>query len=428
MKRGMSSILAVVVGVGGIGWGWHHLAWRARTDPQQQQTARAALDRRLPVVRLTDEPLDQAIPELARLAGVRIDVDWDALASEYVSHDRWVTVHAYNRPLDETLRAMFSRFQPLNVSIVDRRDHILIETLAQTLQRPVLCSYDVSDLLRGGVLDDIVDGPSFNHASVVPGAQTPSNDPPAVRRRRRLIQFLDSGLVRVVGDHLCVLASTSSQAAVADALRTLRAGGPKPDWPGDAGNDGESFQELLARRAPGHIRTDAERLDLALDRIRETFRANIAPAGPSPFSDAPPVVTLCLSRPTLQEALEQWAQQVWGLDRQIRLIPDGEDAVAITWQEDRRTEADYLDHRTYDLRALIPRDPGGRTFDEFITRLESEVAPDSWKGRDREPGMVTQTFERRALIVQSRANHRLIRRWLDARLAERAQQRPAPLP
>jgi hypothetical protein len=76
----------------------------------------------------------------------------------------------------------------------------------------------------------------------------------------------------------------------------------------------------------------------------------------------------------------------------------------------------------YDLRPLLPGtapgDPLDDAFDALLARLTAEVAPDSWRDRGGNVGAARQVYDRVAVITQARETHRLIRQWLDARLAE----------
>lgn len=396
-----------------------------RPAPARVGPAQAAFERVVPVARFKQAPLEDVVRECEGLAGVPIVVDWAALQGAGVTPDTPVTLHRYGDTLAQVFDRIVTQFAESDLGVYsfeEEFDRVTLGIPDAARGRTVLRVYDVAHILRRS---SWLDHP-FGSSEDVP--EELRDD-----RRDQLVYLLtetinpdgwasnggSAGAMEARGDCLVVVQRVPNHRQLERVLADLDPDQPAHfEWPGPWEIDLE-WQTVLARRAPGDVRLDGVSFEDALDHLRETFRANIETDDlfdtMTMFTTVQPI-TLHLVRPTLEQA-------ALALAGQVTPFTEGAGVVAIGPNELTLTRADEAAHWRepvrYDLRPLLPAGASEEAFDAFIGQMMDDVAPDTWRDRGVR---ALPMYDRGAFIVQTRANHRLIRQWLDARLAEKRQR------
>lgn len=420
------------------------LAWRlTRPAPARVGPAHAAFEGVVPVVRFKQTPLERVLRECEQLAGVPIVADWDALRESGVTRDTPVTLHRYGDRLADVLRAIARRaaddVPALAVEADD--DRILLGKTGKLPARTVARVYHVGGILRRPSWLDTADPSVQFFASKLAAPQhgqfpvtlAPPPTDPIDRRRLNLtivIQVLiaqgswknKGGALQVAGDQLLVVQTSANQHRVEKLLADLNPDQPfQCEWPGPCAADA-AWLGLLARQAPADLRLDGLPFERALDHLRETFRANIELEEDLEFDarfDRSRPITLRLRRPTLEEAVSALGRYVASTGDGIGLRADGNNGLIIC---DAATPGRFAHAEFYDVRPILGPSHSQEQLAEFLRRLTAEVAPDTWVHRGGHLGLANRSFEGRAIIHHTRDTHRLVRQWLDARLAEKRHQ------
>jgi hypothetical protein len=413
--------------------------WLRRPAAERVGPAQAALERVVPVARFRQAPLERVLRECERFAGVPIAVDWAAVGEAGVTRETRVSLFRYGDTLGEVLERIASQLpdtRHLACSFEEEWDRVTLGVSGFDRGRMALRVYDVRRILEHeSWLDHMTDAPNVGmRAGGIVGTPAPAPPPDArVRRGEKLVQLLtetvdpDSwsfnggtlGQMDARGDVLVVVQRVANHRALGRVLAQLDFEEPIHfDWPGPWEVD-QARDALLARRAAGDVRLERVSFNQAADHLRETFRVNIEGDGwlaALMAVDPSEPVTLRLVRPTLEEAARELARHVAPEPDEPAVVASGRDEVILTSASAaaRRTET-----LVYDFRPLLA---GGRSdpaaFDELVNRMTAEVAPRSWRDRGGYDGAARQAYDRAAVITQTRANHRRVRAWLDARLAE----------
>ena len=254
--------------------------------------AGAALDRILPEVELNHVPLDRAVEVLSRLAGVRIDVEWNELAKAGVRRTKPVTFLARNTTLDQVLGHLANAD---GIKVFDlggyfpSDDRVVISAGDDLLARATTVgTYDVRDL-------DLPEPPATPPSTS--GRGLFSSTYQDIERPRDVIEYVadmtgygtgqSSRFVRYFAGRLIVEGTWKDHRNVARALAQLRepppVAVPPPDggqqvWDDAAGayvsSAGGVAESALRRRLP-EVRFDGETLERAVAALQQASGARI---------------------------------------------------------------------------------------------------------------------------------------------------------
>lgn len=428
--------ILVLLLVGGVaGWAIHRNYGRPHAT-----AALAALDRVFPVVRFRDARLEDVLRDFEAKAGMPIDVNWDAALSDGIIPTSLVTLHRYDITLQDAL-AMLFHVKPQAIRAGDGR--ITVADDSRPPAGPVyVTTYDVGDLLDAAELTSPYPrGPTFK---IVYGILIiPKN------RREELALFIQEavdseswirhggsvGAIRFAGDSMVVVQNAANHEQLAVLLAQVReATTAKRDEVARMVREAPRLKQLLGKKLDGTLTVDGRLADDALDSIRAAFRANVTfneRAWEKWETRLSTRVTLRLSNPTLGQALNAWARQVGMAPDEIWLLEENSDdfadgiggssggvLISSAAEEQRKIATEVYDFQPL-VRAGTP--DVVRTVRNWIVDANPEAA------READYSKILRVDRSGiAVVTQSRGDHRLLRRWLDERLAEKAAAATKP--
>jgi hypothetical protein len=127
-----------------------------------ESSARLALDRDVPAVKLDSVAFKDALDFVQDLSGANLHVNWAALAAAGVTKDALIDLHLRGIPLRKALNLILSEAAAGNAVLTYYIDDNVIEITTQELADKVLITmvYPVDDLLMD--VPDFTDAPKFD--------------------------------------------------------------------------------------------------------------------------------------------------------------------------------------------------------------------------------------------------------------------------